>query len=222
MAIDGPAGAGKSSVALALAKRLGVPMLDTGAIYRSLAWWSSEKGLAWESEDELFELLSDFPLRFVPDAEHPRGCRVWMRDIDITDAIRSQAIGLGASIVSAHPKVRASLLGLQRKLAQGGCVAEGRDMGSVVLPDADFKFFLTASPRARALRRYAELEQKGGDLPTLEEVEAEIVLRDERDLTRSAAPLRQAPGAIRVDSSDLSAQEVVEQLWELMHGAKCP
>lgn len=206
-------------MALALAKRLGVPMLDTGAIYRSLAWWSSEQGVAWESEEGLFALLSQFPLRFEPDAEHPRGARVMMRDIDITDTIRSQGIGVGASIVSAHAKVRGALLGLQRALAQGGCVAEGRDMGSVVLPDADYKFFLTASPRARALRRFAELETKGGELPSLEEVEAEIVARDERDLTRSVAPLRQAPGALLVDSSDLSAQEVVEHLWSLMHGA---
>lgn len=220
MAIDGPAGAGKSSVALALAKRLGVPMLDTGAIYRSLAWWASEQGIPWESEGQLHALLADFPLRFEPDPQHPRGSRVWLREMDITELIRSQAIGIGASIVSAHVKVRDSLLGLQRALAQGGCVAEGRDMGSVVLPDADFKFFLTASPSARAQRRYAELEQKGGELPSFEEVEAEIVARDERDLTRSIAPLRQAPGAIKVDSSDLSAQEVVERLWELMHGAK--
>lgn len=220
MAIDGPAGAGKSSVALALAKRLGVPVLDTGAIYRSLAWWASERGVAWEDSTALGELLKEFPLRFEPDAAHPRGSRVWMREREITEEIRSQAIGVGASIVSAHLEVRSALLGLQRELAKGGCVAEGRDMGSVVLPHADFKFFLTASPQARAKRRFAELEQKGESLPSLEEVEDEIVTRDERDLTRAVAPLRQSEGAVLVDSSDLSAQEVVDRMWALMHGAK--
>lgn len=224
VAIDGPAGAGKSSIARALARRLGLPVLDTGAIYRALAWWALEREIALDDAEAVEELLGDFPLRMKADAHHPRGARVFVGPRDVTQAIRSPEISRGASIVSAHPGVRKRLLGLQRALASEGCVAEGRDMGSVVFPDAKLKFFLTASARARAERRLAELEavRRADDsmagLTTLEEVEREIVQRDERDASRATAPLRQAEDALRIDTSDLSEGEVLELLLQKIAG----
>ena len=212
IAIDGPAGAGKSSIARELARRLGLAVLDTGAIYRSLALWALENDVSWDDERALVGLLETFPLRFEAAPSHPRGSRVFLGEMDVTDEIRSQAIGAGASVVSAHPGVRELLLPLQRRLSLAGCVAEGRDTGSVVFPQADIKFFLTASPNARARRRFAELQSEQIEA-SLEEVEREIVERDRRDASRATAPLLRAPDAILVDSSELTPEEVV--VWML-------
>ncbi len=214
--IDGPAGAGKSTVARRLAEHYGLPMLDTGAIYRTLALLARERGVAWSDEAGLVALAAELSagpgLRFVavPGAAQ----RVELAGRDITAAIRTPEISEGASQVSAHPAVRRGLLGIQRRLGLSGCVAEGRDLGTVVFPDAAFKFFLTADDRIRAARRQLELrasQQAAPDLP-LEQVLRDLQSRDERDQSRAAAPLIQAPDAVLVDATDLDIDGVVSAI----------
>jgi cytidylate kinase len=219
IAIDGPAGAGKSTVARALATRLGFFLLDTGAIYRTLALRAGELGIEMSDGPALAALAQALPLRFGRGAEEGRVYLMDGGDLnpgrDITQAIRSPEVSLLASQVSAHPEVRAALLPLQRRLAESGpCVVEGRDVGTVVLPHATIKIFLTASPEVRARRRYEELRARGvtADLGmTLREQHE----RDQRDLTREAAPLRQAEDALPVDTSDLPLPQVVDRLEAL-------
>lgn len=221
IAIDGPAGAGKSTVARALATRLGFFLLDTGAIYRTLALRAGEKGVDMSDGPGLAALAQSLPLRFGRGAEEGR---VFLMEgdehgpgpgRDITQAIRSPEVSLLASQVSAHAEVRAALLPLQRRLAESGpCVVEGRDVGTVVLPHATIKVFLTASPEVRARRRYEELRARGvtADLGmTLREQHE----RDRRDQTREAAPLKQAEDAVPVDTSDLPLPQVIDQLEAL-------
>lgn len=208
--IDGPAGAGKSTVARNLAEALSLPLLDTGAIYRTLAWVARERGVDWDDAPALAQLCTDFPIRFTPAAAGDRQ-KVAFDDADVTAAIRTPEISEGASRVSAHPQVRAGLLAIQRQLALAGCVAEGRDMGTVVFPDADFKFFLTADLATRAERRRAELAGQG-EAPSAEQVQSDMQRRDARDSSREAAPLRRAPDAIEVDSSGMSADAVTEHM----------
>jgi cytidylate kinase len=222
--IDGPAGAGKSTVAHRLADALGLALLDTGAIYRSLAWQARERGVDWDDERGLAALAERLHIRFepVPLARREGGPsqRVLVDQHDVTEAIRTPAISEGASKVSRHAAVRAALLGLQRGIgadavARGGCVAEGRDMGTVVFPDAPFKFFLTAEARTRAERRHRELLAKAGqtgETPSQAQVEADIVLRDQRDSSRETAPLARADDAVLIDSSALEVGAVVEQM----------
>jgi len=204
--IDGPAGAGKSTVARRVAGYFGVPVLDTGAIYRTLALVARERGIAWGDEAGLVALAADFPIRFEVGGEDGRP-RVLFAGRDVTLAIRAPEISDGASQVSAHPAVREQLLAIQRRLGAAGCVAEGRDLGTVVFPDAAHKFFLTASDAVRAARRHAELT--GADYG---EVLRDLVRRDERDRSRAAAPLVRAEDAVLVDSSDLSLDEVVQAI----------
>jgi cytidylate kinase len=206
--IDGPAGAGKSTVARALARALGLPLLDTGAIYRTLALVARQRGVAWDDERGLAELAADFPIEFgaLPvDPAAPQPVR--FDGADVTAAIRTPEIAQGASKVSALPAVRAALLGIQRAIGARGAVAEGRDMGTVVFPDAPHKFFVTADLAVRAERRRAELPG-GADMP-IAQVVAELQERDLRDSTRAAAPLRRAEDAILVDTSALAVGEVV-------------
>jgi cytidylate kinase len=210
--IDGPAGAGKSTVARRLAERLSLPLLDTGAIYRTLAWAARRAGVSWDDEPGLARMCGRFPVAFGV------GHTVTYDGEDVTDAIRTPEISDGASKVSAHPEVRAQLLGIQRALAGQGCVAEGRDMGSVVFPDADHKFFLTADLPTRAVRRRAELQRRGLPVPPKARMEAEIRERDTRDSTREAAPLRAAPDAVHVDSSGMDADAVTEHMLALIRG----
>ncbi len=221
--IDGPAGAGKSTVAHRLADALALALLDTGAIYRSLAWQARERGVDWDDERGLAALAEQLRIRFEPVPVALRGGgasqRVFVDAHDVTEAIRTPAISEGASKVSRHAAVRAALLGLQRGIgadavARGGCVAEGRDMGTVVFPDAPFKFFLTAEARTRAERRHRELLAKAGssDTPSQAQVEADIVLRDQRDSSRETAPLARADDAVLIDSSELEVGAVVEQM----------
>ena len=234
VAIDGPAGAGKSTVARNLARALSVPLLDTGAIYRTLAWLARERGIAWDDEAALAELCTELPIRFVPAGDREVQ-RVELEGQDVTAAIRTAAISEGASRVSALPRVRAGLLAIQRQLAAAGCVAEGRDMGTVVFPDADFKFFLTADLATRAERRRAELAaalsshgddgasshgDDGGTAPSLEDVRADMERRDARDSSREAAPLRRAADAIEVDSSGLSAEAVTAKMLSVIHAQR--
>jgi cytidylate kinase len=210
--IDGPAGAGKSTVARNLARALSLPLLDTGAIYRTLAWVARERGVDWDDERGLAELTTDLPLRFLQsDDGGPQ--RVELDGRDVTADIRRPEISEGASRVSAHPRVRAGLLAIQRALAVHGCVAEGRDMGTVVFPDADFKFFLTADLDARVRRRQAELAGASEA-----EVRADMERRDARDSSREASPLRRAPDAIDIDSSGMSADAVTAHMLSLIRG----
>ena len=165
--IDGPAGSGKSTMAKALAGALGWRKLDTGAIYRSLAWYARQQGVAWDDEAGLTELARTLPLRF-------EGDRVVMGDTDVTAAIRQPEMSRGASVVSAHPAARTALLPLQRDLAAAEpCVAEGRDTGTVVFPNAFMKFFLNATLQQRARRRYLELAQAGQQVSLDEIMKAE-------------------------------------------------
>lgn len=219
--IDGPAGAGKSTVARAIADRLGATLLDTGAIYRSLALLARMRGIAWDDAERLGDLAQQLRLEFRTPSEPGGPQQVWIispveQPIEVTREIREPEISEGASKVSAHPPVRAALLGIQRAIAAaamqaGGCVAEGRDMGTVVFPHAKHKFFLTASSRARAQRRHLELAAKG-ELATAEQVEAELQRRDQRDSSRETAPLQQAADAVLVDSSALDVGEVVDTI----------
>lgn len=211
--IDGPAGAGKSTVARLVAAALGLPMLDTGAIYRAVALAGEARGIAWDDAAGLATLANALPLRFEAASSAASGRQeVWLGDETITDAIRTPHISDGASKVSSLPQVRAALLELQRRLGAQGCVGEGRDLGTVVFPDANHKFFLTASAAVRATRRHAELLRRGGDAPSLAEVQSAMQQRDVRDSTREVAPLACAADAIEVDSSDLPIEAVVETI----------
>lgn len=215
--IDGPAGAGKTTVARRVARALGVPLLDTGAIYRTVALVARRRGIAWDDAPALEELCLRFPIAF--DDEGDGRQSVHFAGEDVSADIRTPEISQGASKVSAVPGVRAALLDIQRALAMGGCVAEGRDMGTVVFPDAPFKFFLTADLRTRALRRRAELLAGGAtDVGSIEDVERDVAERDARDTTREAAPLRQADDATPVDTSGLTLDEVVERVLTHVRG----
>jgi cytidylate kinase len=213
VAVDGPAGAGKSSASRLLAARLGFAMVDTGAIYRAVALAATRRGIALDDDAALGALLPGLRIGFAPGAEG--GQRVRLGDEDVTEAIRTPALSLGASAVSARPVVRAGLLELQRRLAADpanrGAVLEGRDIGTVVFPDADAKFFLTATPEERARRRHAELRARG-DPVTFEVVLADQVRRDRDDSTRAVAPLRPAEDAVLLDTSGIPLAAVVERL----------
>lgn len=212
VAIDGPAGAGKSTAAKHLAHRLGYVLIDTGALYRAVALIAKERDIAWEDEAKLGRLASSLELRFEPSAELGGRPRLLVDGEDRSDDVRRPDISQGASKVSAHPVVRAALLGVQREMgSDGGVVLEGRDIGTVVFPGADVKVFLTASAAARAKRRYDELVGLGGS-PDLDEVKAEMEARDTRDTERAVAPLRPAEDANVLDCSTLSLDDVVDRL----------
>ncbi len=213
VAIDGPAGAGKSTAARGLADALGFVLVDTGAMYRAVALAAQREGIAWTDGEALgaltHRLVADTAIRFERDPA--RGVRVLLRGEDVSDAIRTPENGMGASTVSAHKAVRDALLDMQRQAGRaGGVVLEGRDIGTVVFPDAEAKFFLTASAEIRARRRHDELVGKGGAVPSLEETLADVRRRDEQDSTRAVAPLKQAETAVFVDSSDRTIDEIVE------------
>jgi cytidylate kinase len=219
VAVDGPAGAGKSSASGQLAARLGFALVDTGAIYRAVALSAVRAGVAFDDDAALGTLLPGVALRFAPPARPGDGQRVLLGEEDVSAAIRTPPMSLGASAVSARPVVRAGLLELQRRLALApenrGAVLEGRDIGTVVFPDADAKFFLTASPEERARRRHAELAARG-DATAFQAVLADQLRRDKADSERAIAPLRPAEDALVVDSSGLSLEQVVQRLVALV------
>ncbi|WP_373047920.1 (d)CMP kinase [Vulgatibacter sp.] len=212
VAIDGPAGAGKSTVSRRVAERLGFAMVDTGAIYRTVAWAAVRDGIAFDDDAGLAGLLGRIRIEFRP---RPGGGQlVFLDGADVSAAIRTPEISRAASSVSARQVVRDGLLELQRRLARGagkGAVLEGRDIGTVVFPDAEAKFFVTARPDVRAARRHAELSARG-DAITLAEVLADQNQRDKDDMERAIAPLRPADDAVVVDTSDLSMDEVVDRI----------
>lgn len=204
-----------------LAKRLGYVRVDTGALYRSVAWQVLERDIDPSDVEAVTEVARELAqpgaLQFVPGAGESD---VILFGHSIGLRIRSQEVGMAASVVSQIQGVRDALFDMQRSLgAGGGVVLEGRDIGTVVFPDAEVKFFLTASVRVRAVRRQKELLRRGSEIP-LAEVESEVSERDRRDSTRSLAPLKQADDAIVVDSSDLTIDEVIEQMAALVRGVE--
>ncbi|PRQ04387.1 Cytidylate kinase [Enhygromyxa salina] len=222
--IDGPAGAGKSTVARTVAEAIGAALLDTGAIYRGLAYLARERGVDWDDEPGLAAIAATLRIEFQPAAEPGAPQRVLISSdepgaetLDVTSSIRTPDISDGASRVSRHQAVRAALLDIQRAIAATsvesghGCVAEGRDMGTVVFPDARHKFFLTASAAARAGRRHKELVARG-QAPSRTQVEVEMARRDQRDSSRATAPLQQAKDAALIDSSELDVAAVVSRI----------
>ena len=208
----GPAGAGKSTVARQVADELGYMRVDTGALYRAVGLVAMERGVALEDGPALGALAGGLKLAFV---EGPSGPRLQVDGSDREDDLRSQDVAQAASRVSAKPEVREALLEAQRAMgADGGVVLEGRDIGTVVFPDAEVKVFLTASPEARARRRLRDLEDKGKRV-SLEEVLASMQERDDRDSSRVHAPLRPAADATVLDSTELSQAEVVTRIAEM-------
>ena len=210
--IDGPSGAGKTTVSRILAGRLGYKYIDTGALYRGVALEAISAGLNPDDDTGLENVLSSLKMKFVYGE---KGLRLISNDTDITDKIRTSEISMFASAVSARPVVRNFLLELQRELGrEKGVVFEGRDMGTVVFPDADVKFYLDASHKTRALRRYQEL--KSETFQTLQDVEKDIKRRDKNDSNRDLAPLKAAEDAVIIDSTDLSAQDVVDRMMNVI------
>ena len=213
VAIDGPAGSGKTTVSRAVAHQLGYVVLDTGALYRAVALSTARAGLEPSNptfERHCRELLARRAI--VLEAEANGQSRVWLDGEDVSKAIRTPENSQRTSVVSAESTLRAVLLDLQRQLGrEGGVVVEGRDIGSVVFPDAEAKFFLTASVERRAKRRHSELRASAVE-PTLEDVEQQVRERDERDTHRTTAPLLQAPDATLLDSTNLSIDQVVDAI----------
>ncbi len=215
VAIDGPAGAGKSSVSKILARRLGFTLVDTGAIYRCVALEARRRGLALDDDARLEQLLKSLHVSFRVDEEVNH---VFLSGEDVSEAIRTPENSLAASQVSSRPVVRAHLLDVQRRLAlaaKDGAILEGRDIGTVVFPDADVKVFLFANPDVRAKRRYEELFEKGSEKP-LEQVLTEQNRRDKEDSERDVAPLKPAADAVQLDSTALALSDVVQRIEELV------
>ena len=206
IAIDGPAGAGKSSIAKLVSKELGYIYVDTGALYRTVGLYSIRKGIDTKDAEAVTATLKDIEVKlgFVDGAQH-----VFLNGEDVSDAIRTPEASMGASNVSAIPAVRTFLFDLQRDIAKNNnCIMDGRDIGTVVLPDAQIKLFLTASPEARAERRYKELIEKGEKVD-FQDVLDDINKRDYQDSHREIAPLKQAEDALLVDNSGCNLEEGV-------------
>lgn len=206
IAIDGPSGAGKSTIARMLASRLGYVYIDTGAMYRAVGWKALKHGIDTKDESALAGLAEQTEITIKKDNDDPR---VYVDGTDVTNEIRTPEIGMAASDVSKSAAVRLRLLALQRRLGEnGGVVMDGRDIGTVVFPNADIKFYLDASAQERGRRRFLELKAKGFDVD-LDRITREIMERDEQDRNRSLAPLRPAPDAVFIDSSSLSIEDVL-------------
>ncbi len=209
IAIDGPAGAGKSTIAKTVSKELGYIYVDTGALYRTVGLNALRMGKNTKSEDEVVPTLDGLKvsLRFVNNEQ-----RVFLGDEDVSEAIRQNEVSMAASNVSAIPKVREFLFDLQRNIAkENNCIMDGRDIGTVVLPDAQIKIYLTASAEARADRRYKELIEKGQDV-NYDTILKDIELRDYQDTHREIAPLKKAEDAILVDTTKLNLEESIEYM----------
>lgn len=213
IAVDGPAGAGKSSISKVVAKQLGYTYIDTGAMYRGVTWAVLNKGVDVKDQEAVEALLPDLGLTVLPGET---GCRIMVQGKDITDYIRSSEINNNVSIIASYKGVRQYLVERQQWMAkQGGVILDGRDIGSVVLPDAELKIYLTASVKARAYRRYLEVKGTANEEP-LEVIEQSVAQRDHLDMTRDESPLVCVPDAIVVDSSDLTFDETVACMIQLV------
>ncbi len=213
IAIDGPAGAGKSTIAKAASKELGYIYVDTGALYRTVGLNALRSGKNTKSEEEVIPTLANLQvsLRFVNGEQ-----RVFLGDEDVSAAIRQNEVSMAASNVSAIPKVREFLFDLQRDIAKNNnCIMDGRDIGTVVLPDAQIKIYLTASAEARADRRYKELVEKGQEV-NYDDILREIELRDYQDTHREIAPLKKAEDAVLVDTTELDLQGSIDYLLKVI------
>ena len=213
IAIDGPSGAGKSSLAKALAKDLGYVYVDTGAMYRSIGLYAVRAGADPHDADAVAALLPGIKLdiRLLDGTQH-----VYLNGEDVSTAIRAENIGMAASAVAAHPAVRTFLLDTQRGLAESqNILMDGRDIGTVVLPKATVKIFLTATPEARAKRRWKEYQEKGVDV-SFENVLADVKQRDYQDTHREAAPLKQAEDAVLLDTSELNFEQSFEAMKQII------
>ena len=212
VAIDGPAGAGKSTIAKLCAKKMNLIYVDTGAMYRAVALYLLESGI--DVNDKA--AVADKCKGAVVDIKYEDGVQnVYLNGVNVTGRLREEAVGNTASVTSAVPEVRAQIFSLQRGLAErGGVIMDGRDIGTVVMPDADVKIFLTASSEVRANRRVKELREKGVEAD-FEEIKKDIEERDHRDMTREISPLKQADDAILVDTSDMTIEQVVERISSL-------
>lgn len=214
IAIDGPAGAGKSSIAKALSKRLGYIYIDTGAMYRAVALFFLENNVADGTDSRIESLLDklEISIKYEDGAQ-----KVILNGEDVTGKLRLEEIGKLASKFSAIGSVREKLVALQRKLAQKeNVVMDGRDIGTVVLPNADLKIYLSASSKVRAKRRYLELLEKGQTDLNINDIEDEIIKRDEADMNREISPLKQADDAYYLDSSDMTLEEVVSKILSMV------
>ena len=221
VAIDGPSGAGKSTVAKAVAKELGFSCLDTGAMYRAIAWRALQDGVALDDEPTLGEIARTYDIAFGHVEGDPVPRRVFIGDDEVTDAIRTAEIDRAVSPVSAAPAVREALLDQQRRIGNGGnYVVEGRDIGTVVFPDAAVKVFLTASDEERAHRRVRQNVDRGIGSIDYDEVLADLRRRDAADSSRATAPLRPADDAVHIDSTAHYIEEVIEQICTLAREAR--
>ncbi|MBM9536771.1 (d)CMP kinase [Desulfobulbus alkaliphilus] len=219
--IDGPSGGGKSTVSRALAQALDFTYLDTGAMYRAVAFACREKGVGLEDSTRLTFLLESIHLELLPPATGDDDVRVLLDGREVGQILRTAEMGLLASRFSAHPTVRLVLTRLQQRIGAGGrIVAEGRDTGTVVFPEAAWKFYLDASPEVRARRRAMQLRNKG-EVVDEQRLLEQIVKRDKEDRERTIAPLRMAPGALYIDSSHLPAQKVIRMMYERVATISC-
>jgi len=215
LAIDGPVSAGKSTIARLVAQRLGFTYIDTGAMYRAFAWAAQLSGLTAAQSEEAVRLLDTLAIQLLP--RHEGGNQVLVDGVDITDEIRTPEIGQLASQLSEIPAVRGRMVALQQEMARdGGVVMEGRDIQTVVLPDAEVKIFLIAPAEERARRRCLEFQQRGL-ICDLDSVLAELQQRDLRDSTRAHSPLKAAPDAITVDTGGLTIEQVVARVIAVVH-----
>jgi cytidylate kinase len=214
IAIDGPAGAGKSTVARELARRLGFLYIDTGAMYRAIAWKVLKKGVSLDDAGLIGEIADDACIDLVGTVD---AMEVFIDSVNITGEIRTPEMSQAASIVSTIPAVRHALVARQREMGrEANVVMEGRDIGTVVFPNAEAKFYLDATTEARARRRFTEDLARGKAVKSLEEMQAEIAARDYRDQTRSDSPLTRTDDAIYIDSSEETADQVIEKILSII------
>ncbi|MDQ6981310.1 MAG: (d)CMP kinase [Ghiorsea sp.] len=218
VAIDGPSGSGKGTIAAMIGGELDLPVLDTGLLYRYVGWCAEEKGVSLDDESAVLSMLDAAITSMVWKAEG-----IFLKEADAekdcTSQLRDENAGARASQVAAMPQVRAALLDVQQDIAKLGCVMDGRDIGTVVLPDAQAKFYLTASQRERARRRWSQLKAKGEDAD-LERIAAELRERDERDMDRDCAPLEKAVDAIHIDSTTMAMDDVVDRILNVLERRK--
>ena len=215
IALDGPSGAGKSTIAKLAAKRLGFSCLDTGAMYRSIAWWALEHGVSLDDAEALGEIAATKQISFGHEEGDPAPKHVFIDGIEITDKIRTGEIDRSVSQVSSVPAVRSALVDQQRRIGEAGdYVVEGRDIGTTVFPNAAVKVFMTASAEERARRRVKQNMERGVGDVDYESVLADIVRRDEIDSSRDTSPLRPADDAVQLDTSNMSIDEVVDFICE--------